>query len=268
MAEWKQLMRGIGSDGEGILPGGTLETLQSEGKGGDPVFVGYLKRQDEQIVMAATSGKLTMLSEATGLGSGNSEAHADTFDEIALALAMDVSEVFQEQFDGPFLDAIFPGEERLVYFELAAKDESDVGQTVKHASDLATAGYDIDTAELSEKTGYKITRRPETPHGAEFPETPNGSGFSPNRKTGSDFRFQAHHRETPNDLGFSPEDLAPDVLVLLDRLTAATGEEFAQVVAELERQWPKLARQVMAAVDAGDDLAAVLAEALNPELPA
>ena len=70
MSEWLQIMRGIGSDGEGILPGGTLQALDSGMKGGKDQnpFLQHLSYQDEQIVMAATSGKLTMLNEPTGLG--------------------------------------------------------------------------------------------------------------------------------------------------------------------------------------------------------
>jgi phage gp29-like protein len=158
MNEWLSIMRGIGADGEGIIPGGTLETLEARaGSGEQNPFLQHLKYQDEQIVMAATSGKLTMLNEATGLGSGNAEAHSDAFDDIAIALAMEVSETFREQFDAPVLDRMFPGQEHLVYFELAAKDSEDVGQVVKNAAELKRAGYKMDTAELSEKTGYTLT---------------------------------------------------------------------------------------------------------------
>ena len=158
MAEWMQIMRGIGSDGEGILPGGTLETLATGGGGKDQnPFLQHLGHQDEQIVMAATSGKLTMLNDATGLGSGNAQAHQDTFDDIAQALALEISEVFQEQFDAPALERIFPGQRALVYFELAAKDAEDVGQLVTNVKTLSDAGWQADAAELCEKTGYKLT---------------------------------------------------------------------------------------------------------------
>ena len=127
---------------------------------------------------------------------------------------------------------------------------------------------DVDAAELSEKTGYKVTRRV---------ETPNDSGFSQPGKTGSDFRFPSKNRETPhgaefpenpNDSGFSAEDLAPDALALIDKLRAAEGEEFSLALDDLNQAWPQLAGRVMAGLDAGESLAAVLAEALKPELPA
>ena len=167
LAEYMLTMRGIGSDGEGIIPGGTLETLDASAGGkGDNPFLQHIKYQDEQIVMAATSGKLTMLNDATGIGGGNSETHADTFDEIALALAMEVSETMQEQFDAPALDRLFPGQPHLVYFELAAKDAEDVTSLVKHATELDGAGIEMDVADLSERTGYKLIRRVSPPAAA------------------------------------------------------------------------------------------------------
>lgn len=160
MNEWMAIMRGIGADGEGILPGGTLETLDSSAGGKDQnPFLQHLGYQDEQIVMAATSGKLTMLNEATGLGSGNADAHQDTFDDIAMALAMEISETLHEQFDLPLLSKRFPGQEPLVYFELAAKDAEDVGQLVTNVKNLSDAGWEMDGSELSEKTGYTLTRK-------------------------------------------------------------------------------------------------------------
>lgn len=161
MNEWMKVMRGIGSDGEGIIPGGTIETLDSSSSGGkdNNVFLQHLGYQDEQIVMAATSGKLTMLSDATGIGGGATDAHQDTFDEIALALAMEISETFHEQLDVPILEKLFPGQEPLVYFELAAKDGEDVGQLVDNVKKLSEAGWEIDGTELSEKTGYTLAKK-------------------------------------------------------------------------------------------------------------
>jgi phage gp29-like protein len=157
---WMSIMRGIGSDGEGIFPGGTVETLDSAGGGKDNnPFLQHLGYQDEQIVMAATSGKLTMLNEATGLGSGNADAHQDTFDDIALGLAKEISVNFHEQFDLPELARLFPGQDALVYFELAAKDAEDVGDLVANVKSLDEAGWEMDGAELCEKTGYTLARK-------------------------------------------------------------------------------------------------------------
>jgi len=173
MNEWMQIMRGIGSDGEGILPGGDLKTLDSGMKGGKDQnpFLQHLGYQDEQIVMAATSGKLTMLNDPAGLGGGNADVHADTFDEIAQAHALDISEILQEQFDLPLLARLFPGQKPLVYFELAAQDAEDVGKLITNVKTLSDAGWQIDNAEISEKTGYTLSPKA-VPAPPAFPPAP------------------------------------------------------------------------------------------------
>jgi phage gp29-like protein len=179
MNDWLAVMRGIGADGEGIIPGGTLETLDSGGgSASHNVFLQHLGYQDEQIVMAATSGKLTMLNDATGLGSGNADAHEQTFDAIAQAMAMEISEIFQDQFDAPFLAKRFPGERTLCYFELAAQDAEDISQLITNVKTLADAGWIIDGEELNEKTGYTLERKQDAPPDA---TQKNRAGYNPNQ---------------------------------------------------------------------------------------
>ena len=144
----------------GVLPqGAKIQTADAGNRGVQP-FDAHLKYQDEQIVLAATSGLLTMLSMPQGIGGGASAEHGDTFADIALALAGEITEVLQEQHDGPVLDEAYPGQPHLAYFELAAKDEEDVGQVLDHAVTASQAGYKIDARELSEKTGYQLTEAP------------------------------------------------------------------------------------------------------------
>ena len=188
MGEWLAIMRGIGSDGEGILPGGTLQALDSGMKGGKDQnpFLQHLSYQDEQIVMAATSGKLTMLNDPSGLGGGNASIHQDTFDALAQALALDVSEILQAQFDAPVLERLFPGQVPLVYFELAAQDAEDVSSLVTNVKTLSDAGWQIDNAQISEKTGYTLS--PKAVPGP--PAFPAASALSLNRDKTQDLKTQ------------------------------------------------------------------------------
>jgi hypothetical protein len=86
-------------------------------------------------VLTGTGGKLTMLSDPTGLGQGASGAQAAVFAEK------------------------FPSQPVLAYFELAAPDKEDIGAIVSHAVQLSQAGYMLDAEELSERTGYKLEVR-------------------------------------------------------------------------------------------------------------
>lgn len=175
MEEFALMMRGIGSDGEGILPGGKLETLDADiGSNDSNPFLQHLGYQDEQIVMAATSGKLTMLNDATGIGGGNSETHQKTFDEIAHSLAVEVSESFHEQIDIPELARLFPGQEPLVYFELAAKKPKQIDGLVKNVKTLDDAGWQIEASYLRERTGYNLRKK-----GVPSPFQPNATSETP-----------------------------------------------------------------------------------------
>jgi phage gp29-like protein len=142
--------------GSGALPNGSDVKFANEARGVNP-FRDHLKYLQEQLILAGTGGLLTMLAMPTGIGSGASDTHDDTFKTIARGEAKKISEVFQKQFDKRILEAAFPGKPPLAYFEIAAKEEQDVGEVIKHALELSQAGYAMDPAELSEKTGYKIS---------------------------------------------------------------------------------------------------------------
>ncbi len=157
-AEYQALAEAILGDARGTVPHGTgIHTVDSGARGQNP-FAEHLRYQDELIVLAATGGKLTALT-AAGSGTLAGGAHQQTFDDLAEAEAATISEIFQRQFDGPVLDAAFPGEPRLAWFQLTATREMDPGETIERALILARAGYEIDPKELGERTGFQLRLR-------------------------------------------------------------------------------------------------------------
>jgi len=157
-AEYQAQAEAIIGDARGTMPNGTkIHTVDSGARGQNP-FAEHLRYQDELIVLAATGGKLTALTEA-GSGTLAGSAHQEAFDDITEATAALVSEIFQHQFDRPLLERFFPGQPQLAYFELAATRSLDPAEVISQALELARAGYEIDPAELSEKTGYRLKLR-------------------------------------------------------------------------------------------------------------
>jgi phage gp29-like protein len=157
-AEYQAQAEAIIGDARGTVPHGTqIHTVDSGARGQNP-FAEHLRYQDEMIVLAATGGKLTTLAES-GTGTLAGGAHQKAFDDITEAEAALISEVFQQQFDRPLLGKTFPGEPQLAYFEMAATRSLDPGDVIAQAFTLARAGYEIDPAELSEKTGYRLKLR-------------------------------------------------------------------------------------------------------------
>jgi phage gp29-like protein len=157
-AEYQAQAEAIIGDARGTVPHGTkIHTVDSGARGQNP-FAEHLRYQDEMIVLAATGGKLTVLAES-GSGTLAGSAHQRAFDDLTESEAALISEIFQEQFDRPLLAKLFPGQPQLAYFELAATRSLDPGDVIDQALKLARAGYEIDPAELSEKTGYRVRLR-------------------------------------------------------------------------------------------------------------
>jgi phage gp29-like protein len=156
--EYQAQAEAIIGDARGTVPHGTkIHTVDSGARGQNP-FAEHLRYQDEMIVLAATGGKLTVLSE-TGSGTLAGSAHQRAFDDITESEAALISEIFQQQFDRPLLAKHFPGQPQLAYFELAVTRSLDPADVIDQALKLARAGYEIDLAELSEKTGFRLRLR-------------------------------------------------------------------------------------------------------------
>lgn len=153
--EYSDAAQGVAKGGTGSLPSGSEVKFANSEKGTLP-FLEFIEEQKSAIVLAGTGGKLTMLNEATGLGSGQSQSHQDTFDDIARAHAGKISEALQAQFDLRILQAQFPGQPVLAYFELCANEETNTSEFVKDVQGLSTAGYQVAVAQIAEKTGYEV----------------------------------------------------------------------------------------------------------------
>jgi hypothetical protein len=178
----------VATNSRGTLPfGAKMQTVSEAGRGVNP-FRAHIDYLDQQIVLAGTGGKLTMLTES-GSGTLAGAAHSDTFDEIALSEAFDISEIFQKQHDKLIINEQFPGQPILAYFEIAAKEQEDTGDIITNILDLANAGYEVDKAQIEELTGLKITLRAPVSKTADRAAAGNntigGSGAPPAQPGGS-----------------------------------------------------------------------------------
>jgi phage gp29-like protein len=257
MADYQAMAEAVVGDMRGVLPfGADVKTLETGAR--NHPFSAHIRYQDEQIVLAGTSGLLTMLNDATGLGSGQSDAHSDTFDDLAEAEAQEISEAFQRNIDDPMLDEKFPNKPHLAYFELAAKDEGDIDGIVGHAEKLSQAGYAIDTEELSEKTGYQLTEKAPTAP-TTFRGTTAANRSRDGRGASSPARLPHYQNRADGDdpamnqlVENSREELARAQAKVLDpvaaRIRAVLEIEdptfFANAIDNLKRDLPELLIQI------------------------
>jgi phage gp29-like protein len=156
ISEYQEMANKVIAEARGVLPNGADVKLPTESAKNNEPFTNHIRYQDEQIVLAATSGLLTTLTAPTGLNNTQGDNHQDTFMQLAKSEARKISELLQKNIDGPALNKEFPNQDVLAYFELSHNEVEDE-DPIDDAGKLSTAGYQIDLSELSEKTGYKLT---------------------------------------------------------------------------------------------------------------
>lgn len=262
-ASFETAAENIADGGRGYLPYGSQWMPNKDVSGGLP-FSERLKHLSEKLVLAGTGGKLTMLTDATGLGSGASEAHEKVFDSIARGEARRISEVFNKQLVEPWLEEKFPGQKPAAYFSIAANEETDVGEIVTHALELAQAGYQIDPAELQEKIGYTLTLKPE-PAAPAF-GAPNGrTVFNRIRNRSIAAAEKLFNAEALQQLTAAQAQAFRPLIERALQVAAAPDAEFDAQFGQLRADLPALQKQVMAK-DANGELAKVWEKILGTAL--
>ncbi len=169
-SEYESAAEAVAQGASGYLPNGSQVHVSSGERGVNP-FRDFIRYFDEQLVIVGTGGMLTTLAES-GSGTLAGGAHSETFRSIARMEARAIGEVLQKQFDQRLLAARFPDKPVLAYFELAFDESPDKGEIIDHSVKLYTAGYQIDIEELSEKTGYTLSKATPGP----LPDTEPGNG--------------------------------------------------------------------------------------------
>lgn len=253
LSEFEDAAADVADGGSGVLPNGSTVD-RAEGVRGVSPFKARLDHLSEKLVLAGTGGMLTMLT-ASGSGTLAGGAHQETFEIIARAEAKKISEVLQRQFDTRILDALFPGQPHLVYFELSANEEQDVGDILDQAVKAREAGYTIDQSDLQERTGFKLIPSP----AVSVPAGGNGSGaVMPqgrllNRSAGPD------PDEVGDLLAEASMELSKaqraDLKALAEPLLAiygkaegdgVTAEQLAQELKDLQARLPEILKEINA----------------------
>jgi phage gp29-like protein len=156
LAEFQAIAEQLVSNGRGALPHGTeLKTIDLARPGSRPPFAERIDYCDRQIVLAATGGILTMLTES-GSGTLAGGAHSDALFQLARSDAGKLSEAYQRHIDGPILRQLFPGTPAVAYFEFDVPQTENTAKLLEAAANLNWAGYRVDQKQLEEKTGLKL----------------------------------------------------------------------------------------------------------------
>jgi len=144
----------VAAGASGSLPSGSSVEYATEARNTDP-FNAFLDRQQKLIVLMATGGILTSLSEPTGIGSGASDAHEATWRTVIRRDCRLIADPLNRVVSAAILDAAFPGRPHLAYFDFTDPQPSadNIFETAKKAKE---SGYLVRQADLQEKTGYSL----------------------------------------------------------------------------------------------------------------
>lgn len=165
----------VAAGGSGALPNGSVANYATDARGTNP-FESFFQHQQEQIVLMATGGILTSLSSPTGIGSGASDAHSETWRTVIRRDCKLITTPINRVVVDALLEAAFPGKPKLAYFDFADPSPS-ASQVFDNAVKAKGAGYRVKQNDLEEKTGY--TLEPD-PHAA----APGMAGFGQNQQFG------------------------------------------------------------------------------------
>jgi len=250
----------IAAGGSGALPAGSDYKPNDQPRGVNP-FRDHIRYQDEELVLAGTGGKLTMLTES-GSGTLAGGAHEDTFDEIAEGEAAELNEVFQKQFDADVLSREHAGEPALAYWELCPRDEADIKEEVENTFKLAQAGYQRDIEELKEKTGYTLELKPQpAPGSAPASGAPEGA---PPSGLGLRNRSTAQQSTGMQRVIRARATSLQPIFQRLEALLQTTDQDqFQRELEQLLKDVPDLADQVRARPEYAAALQEVLAESMT-----
>lgn len=127
-----------------VWPNGTSVLFAPVDKNASP-FIEALKYFEESVVTLCTGGLLTTLAEATGMGSGVSDAHAETWSEIVNG---DLFKIEKEI--------------RRVFHEIVNVDKDNnlmPQEAIDQLGGLSQLGYSVDDKQVSEATGWDVKKQ-------------------------------------------------------------------------------------------------------------
>lgn len=258
-AEYRSAAQDIAQGGSGYLPNGSTYTPNQGPRGSQP-FKERLTHLSEKLVLAGTGGKLTMLTDATGLGSGAAEKHGEIFDQIAAGEARRISECINDQLVAGWLEQAFPGQEHLVYFELSANEEPDVGAIITQVRDLSAAGFQLDPKQVAEKTGWQVTTKPVAATALPFVNR-----AIRNRDAASPLRDQLYRAEALQELSRAQAASLKPLFARIAAVVATDDAAFDAAFAKLKADLPELRKEILSR-DTTGQLAAVWEKILGPAL--
>lgn len=145
------------SNAAGVLPAGSDVKTVTPGSTGPDTFSRLLEVSNQELVLRATGGLLTMLTApGAGTNTATGSAHQSAFDELAAHEAEQIANLLQERLFAPVLDQWHPGQPHLVEFVMRRPDSDNATASVQNIAALAASGYRTPDEQVAELTGLNV----------------------------------------------------------------------------------------------------------------
>lgn len=247
-----------------VWPNGTVLTDFMGGSRGQDPFSGFIRHQEEKIVLLSTGGTLTSLAQAdTGSLAGG--AQMEVWREIVARDADAIEGAISRALVRPFLERRFPGRKACVDFTFDRTRKPTAKESAEVAATLRSAGYTVVQDELEEAVGFTLRKDDTPPQGPFGAPAPDGHGGTPLQTALQGFakRAAASARATTPETDGAPQR---SVLAAFSEDTSAAAERVKEL---LDDPTPEAAEKLLADLPSliPDDpaLAAIIAEAMAAE---
>ncbi len=158
MDAFRDTIAQVVSNGSGALPPGVRANMLAGGSSDNTPFPVHLEYLDKSLVLAGTGGKLTMLSDSTGIGSGATSAHEDVFDDIASAELSEIAEIIDRSIGQPLLRMRFPNDRQMVKLAIRKESATDAEKVGDLMWKSKLGGYRFAQEAAEKGLGVKLER--------------------------------------------------------------------------------------------------------------
>lgn len=167
-ANYMDLARKFARGGNGILPNGSAVSYGTEARAVCP-FPDFIRFQEEQIYTIGIGRIQSGANDAANLGGNAAGVVEAGFTRIVRRDARHIARAINDTVTAKVLKRLYPGKPVLAQFAWDTEKKRTSREVLEDAGYAKTAGLAIDIDQVSELTGYKLTK-------AEEPAAPGGPG--------------------------------------------------------------------------------------------
>ena len=156
-ANYMDLARKFARGGNGILPNGSAVSYGTEARAVCP-FPDFIRFQQEQIYMIGIGRVQSGANDAANLGGNAAGVVEAGFTRIVRRDARRIARAINDTVTAKVLQRLFPGKPVLAQFAWDTEKKRTSREVLEDAGYAKTAGLAIDIDQVSELTGYKLTK--------------------------------------------------------------------------------------------------------------